>query len=69
MNPRGKRLTLLAGLAVLAIVAAAAWLNRHDIHAWYLIQRDFERLAGNAQGYPEYRHRKTGIVFVRLPGG
>jgi formylglycine-generating enzyme required for sulfatase activity len=23
----------------------------------------------NAQGYPEYRHRQTGIVMVRLPGG
>jgi formylglycine-generating enzyme required for sulfatase activity len=23
----------------------------------------------NAQGYPEYRHRSTGIIFVELPGG
>jgi formylglycine-generating enzyme required for sulfatase activity len=23
----------------------------------------------NVQGFPEYRHRQTGIVFVRLPGG
>jgi formylglycine-generating enzyme required for sulfatase activity len=23
----------------------------------------------NAQGYPEFRHRQTGIVFVSLPGG
>ena len=22
----------------------------------------------NQQGYPEYTHEKTGIVFVRLPG-
>ena len=31
--------------------------------------RDFEQLANNEQGYPEYRHRQTGIVFVSLPGG
>ncbi len=29
----------------------------------------FERLDKNAQGYPEYRHRETDIVFVGLPGG
>ena len=26
-------------------------------------------LGPNAQGYPEYRHERTGIVFVLLPGG
>ena len=30
---------------------------------------DFESLGKNAQGYVEYRHRKTGTVFVLLPGG
>ena len=26
-------------------------------------------LGKNEQGYPEYRHRQSGIVMVRLPGG
>lgn len=29
----------------------------------------FTFLANNEQGYPEYEHHQTGIVFVRLPGG
>jgi formylglycine-generating enzyme required for sulfatase activity len=29
----------------------------------------FTFLARNPQGYPEYRHEKTGLVFVLLPGG
>src|SRR5690606_32003011 len=29
----------------------------------------FEFIAKNTQGYDEYRHELTGIVFVLLPGG
>jgi hypothetical protein len=29
----------------------------------------FAELEVNSQGCPEYRHRRTGIVFVHLPGG
>lgn len=29
----------------------------------------FALVAVNPQGYPEYRHYRTGIEFVRLPGG
>jgi hypothetical protein len=29
----------------------------------------FTLLGCNAQGYPEYTHDPTGIIFVRLPGG
>ena len=29
----------------------------------------FTYLQKNKQGYPEYRHKKSGIVFVALPGG
>jgi len=28
----------------------------------------FERLPDNPQGYAEYRHLSTGIVFVLIPG-
>lgn len=30
---------------------------------------DFTFLAFNAQGYPEYIHQGSGLLFVRLPGG
>jgi len=33
------------------------------------LARYFRRLDRNVQGYPEYQHRQTGIVFVWLPGG
>jgi len=29
----------------------------------------FRAIGKNAQGLPEYRHEKTGLVFVRIPGG
>jgi formylglycine-generating enzyme required for sulfatase activity len=29
----------------------------------------FTFVAKNTQGHPEYRHEKTGAIFVRLPGG
>jgi len=32
-------------------------------------EEDFDFLHINAQGYPEYVHEKTGIIFVLLPGG
>ena len=67
MNP--KRLTLLVATAAVALVLVAAGVYWDDILVWYRLTRDFERLADNAQGYREYRHRQTGIVFVRVPGG
>jgi formylglycine-generating enzyme required for sulfatase activity len=30
---------------------------------------DFERIGRNPQGYMEYKHLKTRMTFVRLPGG
>ena len=53
------------GLCVLAI--AAFW--GRDTAAWIEFQYRFENLGKNKQGYPEYRHRQSGIVMVRLPGG
>ena len=62
---KGRRLAILTGLLALAVVAIAAWVGWPHLRFWYL----FESLGTNAQGYPEYRHRQTGIVMVRLPGG
>jgi len=34
-----------------------------------LITPEFRSLGSNAQGYEEFREERTGIVFVKLPGG
>ncbi len=66
---RGKRIALTAGSAVFALAVLIGILHGPEIRSWYAFRRDFERLGTNAQGYLEYRHRETGIVFVRVPGG
>lgn len=60
----GKEAALLAGCVVVVVMAVVAWRFPH-IRFRYL----FESLGKNAQGYSEYRHRQTGIIFVKLPGG
>lgn len=49
----------------LALIA----LDWQDLAAHWRFWRIFEAIGPNAQGYPEYRHRQTGIVMVLLPGG
>ncbi len=66
---KGRKVALVAGLALVVLSVAMVWTYRKEIQSWYAFWRDFESLGKNAQGYPEYRHRKTGIVFVGLPGG
>jgi hypothetical protein len=66
---RGKGAAWLAtGLAVLA-VGARMLFNLDWIRPEYRLHREFEGLGKNPQGYRVYRHRQTGIRFVRLPGG
>src|SRR5262249_51446659 len=65
MKRKGRRIALVAGGLALVVLTLTAWLGWPRLRFWYL----FERLGVNAQGFPEYRHRQTGIVFVRLPGG
>lgn len=43
--------------------------NRTEILAAIRLAVDFESLGRNEQGLPEYRHRKTGLVMVLVPGG
>jgi formylglycine-generating enzyme required for sulfatase activity len=66
---RGKGAAWLAGLAVLAVGAGMALFNLDRIQAELRLHREFESLGKNPQGYRVYRHRQTGIRFVRLPGG
>ena len=54
-----------AGAIGFAVLVAATWFSWPHLRFWWL----FEPLGPNAQGYTEYRHRPTGIVFVSLPGG
>ncbi len=66
---RGKRLAGLAGLTVIMILASMAWGSRDKFRQWHQLFKHFDRLGHNAQGYPEYRHAETGVVFVLLSGG
>ncbi len=58
---------LVVSTGTLAIVVGALALSL--LWETILFASRFESLGSNEHGYPEYRHRKTGIVFVRLPGG
>jgi len=62
---KGKKLAIILSVTVVAILAATAWLSWDHIQFFWR----FESLGKNAQGLPEYRHRQTGIVIVKLPGG
>ena len=66
---KGKWVALLGGAIVLVVVGLIVSLYRREIRTWLLLLTRFERLPDNEQGYPEYRHKETGIIFVRVPGG
>ncbi len=66
---KGRKVALVAGLALVVLSVAMVWTYRKEIRSWYALWRDFESLGKNGQGYPEYQHRETGIVFVAVPGG
>jgi formylglycine-generating enzyme required for sulfatase activity len=68
-SPRARRvlLALLAATAAGVVVLAIASFD--EIAAAIRFAWQFERLGRNAQGCLEYRHRQTGIVFVKVPGG
>ena len=65
MKRKGRRFVLSTGIVAVAFLALATYLAWPHLLFWYR----FAPLGLNAEGYPEYRHRQTGIVFVRLPGG
>lgn len=55
----------MIGAVAVTILAVAVWLGWDHIRFWWR----FEAMERNAEGYSEYRHRQTGIVFVEIPGG
>lgn len=66
---RGRTIALASGLCVLVVGLVVVAGYDEEIHASYVLWKHFERLASNKRGCPEYRHRTTGMVFVKLPGG
>ena len=66
---RGKGRTLTAGAVALLVGLALLVYFKDELKAWYVVWTQFERIETNPQGYAEYLHRRTDIVFVRLPGG
>jgi formylglycine-generating enzyme required for sulfatase activity len=62
---RGRKLAFTAGAVACTVLVAGAWTTWPHLRFWWL----FEPLGLNAQGQAEYRHRRTGIVLVRVPGG
>jgi len=61
---KGRKVGLASATALLLLIPVV-WNYWSEI----LFSMNFARLGRNEQGYPEYRHRQTGIVFVSLPGG
>ena len=55
----------MSGMIVVILIPLLIWTSWTEI----LFFIDFESLDSNEQGYAEYRHRDSGIVFVSLPGG
>lgn len=64
-KPTGRRVAIASGIALLLLLPVVIWTTWADI----LFVINFESLGLNEQGYREYSHRQTGIVFVSLPGG
>ena len=62
---KGKRVFVVSGVILLAVLMLTAWFSWGHLRFWWL----FESMGSTEQGYPEYRHRETGIVMVRVPGG
>ena len=66
---KGLRIAALLGSVAVLAAALFMWASWDEIRAWYVLGQHFEHLGKNEQGYREYRHKQTAIVFVRLPGG
>ncbi len=65
---RGKRIAITTGLCVLLIGLAVIVWYREQIQVSCVLWVNFERLPNNNRGCAEYRHRATGMLFVRSPG-
>ena len=62
---KGRKAALLTAATLLTLLVLTGWFTRDHMRFLFL----FEPLGNSDQGYPEYRHRQTGIVMVRVSGG
>jgi formylglycine-generating enzyme required for sulfatase activity len=69
MRTKGRKIVLLLGCATVGLVLVAGFGYWGELRASYFLWSSFQDVGRNAQGYPEYRHLRTGIIFVFLPGG
>lgn len=65
MREQSKKLTLFGAMLCIGALGVAIWILWPATRFEHL----FEFVGKNEQGYPEYRHLQTGLLFVRLPGG
>ncbi len=66
-KPRKLALLIIASLCLITVITTTIYWE--SIVTWYVLQRDFKALKTNEQGLPEYEHKLTGIIFVKVPGG
>ncbi len=68
-----KKVVIISGCVLLVTLCLIGTLYKDRILEWYNIRQvlssQFEAAGRNAQGYREYHHRESGIVFVFLGGG
>lgn len=69
MFRRRKIVTLLVFVAAMGLLSWVVFSNRGKIRAYYFLTTEFQELEKNEQGFPEFKHLKSSIIFVRLPGG
>jgi formylglycine-generating enzyme required for sulfatase activity len=66
---KSPRLAAVVTCAAALVGGTVLWLSWDRLWPRYLLWRDFQQLERNPQGYLEYLHEPSGIVFVMLPGG
>jgi len=65
----GRKIALFSMGGAVLVMSMLAFTYRQEIIFRYELWRNFESIGRNPQGYPEYRHRQTGMIFVKLPVG
>ncbi len=62
---KGKRVAIAVVILVLLILLGAMWFSWSHLVFW----SRFETIGTHQQGLPEFRHRQSGILFIRVPSG
>jgi hypothetical protein len=62
---KGKRTAVAIATLALFLLFSALWLSWPYLVFWYR----FKRVGTKQQGFPEFRHWQSGILFVPFPSG